>query len=59
MKNEEYKQIGENSFVFKPEKYPGPIAINVIPSPELIEYHKNAKIQINVYGKIYIEKIYK
>ena len=44
-------------FVYKPENYPGPIAIDMKVSKELDEYHKNAKIQINIGGKTYIKNL--
>jgi hypothetical protein len=33
--------------IYKPEKYEVPIAIDVKPSKELEDYHKNSVIQVN------------
>ena len=38
----------EDVFVYRPDTYQGPIAINATPSKECKEYHKNSCIQINV-----------
>lgn len=44
-------------FIYKPEKYPGPIAIDIKPSKELKEYHENSCIQINHEGKTILKKV--
>lgn len=38
----------EDTFIYRAENYPGPIAIDVKPSKECDEYHKNSKVQINI-----------
>ncbi len=38
----------EDTFIYRPENYPGPIAIDCKPTKECDEYHKNAKVQINI-----------
>jgi hypothetical protein len=44
-------------FIYRPKIYPGPIAIDMKPSKELIEYHENSSIQINMEGKTIIKKV--
>lgn len=34
--------------VYRPHYYPGPIALDCIPSPECDAFHKNSCIQINL-----------
>ncbi len=41
----------EDAFVYKPDNYPGPIALNATPSKECKEYHENSCIQINIENK--------
>lgn len=48
MEIEEY----DGHFIYRPKKYPGPIAINCKPSEACKEYHKNAKIQINISDEL-------
>lgn len=36
----------EEVFVYRPEKYDGPIAIDATPSKECREYHENSLIQV-------------
>lgn len=50
--------MNENAkvFIYRPEKYEGPIAINATPSKEMIEYHKNSCIQVNMNDKTYFIK---
>ena len=38
----------EDVFLFRPEKYEGPIAIDRKPSKECDEYHKRFQIQVNI-----------
>lgn len=45
------------NFIYRPENYPGPIAINATPSKELKEYHENTCIQINIGDQSYVKKI--
>ena len=47
----------EEIFVYRTEKYPGPIAIDCKPSKELREYHENSLIQINIGENSYIKKV--
>lgn len=49
----------ENSreFIYRPEKYPGPIANDMKPSKELKKYHENSCIQINHEGKTILKKV--
>ncbi len=47
-KRSEFEQISNNEFVIRPGNYTGPIAIDATPSPEMKEYHKNFKIQVNL-----------
>lgn len=42
-----------NEFIYRPEKYDGPIAIDIKPSKECIEYHKNYCIQFNLSKELY------
>lgn len=37
-----------DEIIYRPKNYPGPEALNAIPSKEMIDYHKNAKVQINL-----------
>lgn len=38
----------EDAFIYRPENYTGPVAIDCKPSKECDEYHKNSKVQINI-----------
>jgi hypothetical protein len=51
-----FNQINDNEYVYIPEKYSGPLALNIKPSKECDEYHKNSYIQINIKEKAYIKK---
>lgn len=52
-----FNQISENEFLYIPEKYDCTKVIDVKPSKELQEYHKNSCVQINVGEKTYIRKV--
>lgn len=41
-----------DEFIFKPENYSGPIAIDCKPSKECDEYHKNSKVYITLNEEI-------
>lgn len=44
------------TFIYLPDKYPGPIAMDAKPSKKCDEYHKNSCIQINHEGKNILKK---
>jgi hypothetical protein len=50
-------ETGYIPLIYKPEKYEDAIAIDIKPSEELKEYHKNSVIQINMNDKIYHKKV--
>lgn len=52
-----WNKIDNNSHVYVPEKYPGPIALDATPSKECSEYHKNSCIQINANDGVILKKI--
>jgi len=52
-----FNQMDENSFIYIPEKYPGPIAIDMKPSKECDEYHKNSYIQVNMNNETTLKKV--
>jgi hypothetical protein len=39
-------------FIYKPDNYPGPIALDATPSKECDEYHKNSKVYVNFSNNI-------
>lgn len=45
-------------FIYRPENYIGPIALDAKPSSECKQYHKNSRIQINI-DKEYLKKNFK
>lgn len=57
--NENFEKIDENTFIYRPKNYRGPIVLNATPSKELKEYHENSCIQANVNGKSYLKKVKK
>jgi hypothetical protein len=48
IKNDEYMEIENCGFVYRPPKYEGPIAVDCTVSEAMDEYHKKSKVQINL-----------
>lgn len=46
----------KNENIFRPKNYPGPIALDAIPSKECQEYHRNSSIQINMPNECFIRR---
>lgn len=46
--NQPERSKREDTFIIRPENYPGPMAIDCKPSKECDEYHQNSKVQINI-----------
>lgn len=45
------------NFVYIPPSYPGPVALDSVPSEELRDYHKNSCIQFNIGTHSFLKKI--
>ncbi len=49
-----------NEFIYKPDNYPGPVALDAIPSKECDEYQKNSKVCVKFANNItYLESFLK